>query len=273
MATAQVPAPAPPAPGPRAVLAAQGVLSLLSAPLVVWTDIPVDPPWLDHHRAAAGLLAAVVGVGVLWLRRHLGAVRSSAWLGAMLLEVFALGVAGARMVQKASVQIGLGSLMAAGAVWQLLRVPGPCSGGAAERRRHDGLPRSRSHTETSIGPGGDRTGLAEPRSVPSGLSTDWLSEAGGRLAAALHGGAAFADWLGQPSVPSKAVVPDFRGMYASEVALPALRSGVRTAIVQMTEHPAPTDGVVVDQEPAPGTTVKREARVTLTVRHPEGDQR
>lgn len=191
----------------------------------------------------------------------------------MLLEVVALGLSAGAMVQGASVQISVGTILAAVALWQLLRVPASRPAGAAERRRHDEFPRSRSRAKTSIGPGDARTGLVEQRSVTSEYPTDWLSEAGERLGALLHGGEALADWLGQPSVPSKVVVPDFRGMFASEVYLPALRDGVRTEIVRMTEHPAATDGVVVDQEPAPGTTVKRGAKVTLMVRHPDADRR
>lgn len=63
-------------------------------------------------------------------------------------------------------------------------------------------------------------------------------------------------------------MPEFLGMRVSETFLPALKAGVRTKIELLTEHPAPTDGVVVNQDPSSGTKMRRNARVTLIVYHP-----
>ena len=84
---------------------------------------------------------------------------------------------------------------------------------------------------------------------------------------------AVAGWLA-PSRQARVVkVPELRGQYVSETFLPALQAGVKTKIVRVTEHPAPTDGYVVAQDPLPGTRVKRDSTVFLIVRHPEGKER
>lgn len=100
------------------------------------------------------------------------------------------------------------------------------------------------------------------------MRRDSQSAYGGKLDALLNGLGALADWLGQPSRPSKVRVPDFLDMNVSETFLLALRAGVRTEVVRVTERPAPTDGIVLRQEPPAGTKVRRDAKVTLTVRHP-----
>lgn len=64
-------------------------------------------------------------------------------------------------------------------------------------------------------------------------------------------------------------VPEFRGMHVSETFLPALHVGVKVNVVRVTPHPAPVDGVVITQDPLPGTRVKRDAHVYLIVRHPD----
>jgi hypothetical protein len=88
----------------------------------------------------------------------------------------------------------------------------------------------------------------------------------GLAAAALDG---IASWLA-PSRQTRIVkVPDFRGRLVSETFLHALRAGVKTEIVRLAKHPAPVDGVVVLQDPSPGTRVKRDSSVFLIVRHPE----
>jgi hypothetical protein len=88
----------------------------------------------------------------------------------------------------------------------------------------------------------------------------------GMAAAALDG---IVSWLA-PSRQSRFVkVPDFRGRRVSDTFLLALQAGVDTEIVRLAKHPAPVDGIVVLQDPSPGTRVKRESTVFLIVRHPE----
>jgi hypothetical protein len=80
---------------------------------------------------------------------------------------------------------------------------------------------------------------------------------------------AFVSWLA-PSRQSRVVqVPELRGLRVSETFLPARQAGVRLDFERLTEHPAPTDGLVEMQDPLPGTRVKRDSTVLLIVRHPE----
>jgi beta-lactam-binding protein with PASTA domain len=112
-------------------------------------------------------------------------------------------------------------------------------------------------------------GLEGERSYPTESGDDIgtpLPAPVGLVAAALD---AFVTWLA-PSRQSRVVkVPELRGRRASETFLPALRAGVRLDFVRLTEHPAPTDGLVEMQDPLPGTRVKRDSTVVLIVRHPE----
>jgi len=80
----------------------------------------------------------------------------------------------------------------------------------------------------------------------------------------------FATWLSPRPRRSRYVrVPDLRGMRMSRAWEPAYAAGVKLRIHRLTEHPAPVDGLVVEQVPPPGTRVKRDSTVTLTVLHPE----
>jgi|RhiMetdeSRZDD1v2_1073273.scaffolds.fasta_scaffold1874375_1 beta-lactam-binding protein with PASTA domain len=76
-------------------------------------------------------------------------------------------------------------------------------------------------------------------------------------------------WLAPGRQRRVVKVPDFRGLHVSETFLIALQAGVKVEIVRLARHPAPVDGLVVKQDPLPGTRVKRDSRVDLIVRHPE----
>jgi beta-lactam-binding protein with PASTA domain len=89
----------------------------------------------------------------------------------------------------------------------------------------------------------------------------------GMLGAALD---AVIGWLAPARRKSRVVrVPDFRSMRVTRAWEPAYAAGVKLRIYRLTEHPAPVDGLVVEQEPNPGTRVRRGSTVTLTVLHPE----
>ena len=64
-------------------------------------------------------------------------------------------------------------------------------------------------------------------------------------------------------------VPDLRALRVSRAWQVGLQAGVKLRIHRLTEHPAPGDGRVVEKVPPPGTRVKRDSTVTLTVLHPE----
>ena len=113
-------------------------------------------------------------------------------------------------------------------------------------------------------------GLAGEPSMPSQPAYVYVPGLRGRLNALLAGLDAIADWLGPSHAPPRHVeVPDFRDQPVSEAFHIAARAGVHTRIRRLTANPAPVDGTVVDQEPAPGTHVRRNSPVTLVVWHPE----
>ncbi len=86
---------------------------------------------------------------------------------------------------------------------------------------------------------------------------------------ALAGLDSLTEWFSSPSPRrGRVVVPEFVGRYVTECWGPALDSGVHLRFVRLTENPAPTDGVVVAQDPEPGAKIKRGGNVTLTVLHP-----
>ncbi len=66
-------------------------------------------------------------------------------------------------------------------------------------------------------------------------------------------------------------VPDFGARLASERSLIAVRAGVRTRCVSTTRRPT-GDGIVVAQDPPPGTRVRRGTEVRLTVTHVPADR-
>jgi hypothetical protein len=114
----------------------------------------------------------------------------------------------------------------------------------------------------------DASGLERQTPVPSegGYDTTGLPSPVGLATAALH---AVSAWLA-PSRQRRVVkVPDFRGLRVSDTFLMALEAGVKLEMVRLARHPAPVDGLVVSQDPLPGTRVKRDSRVALIVRHPE----
>jgi hypothetical protein len=110
-------------------------------------------------------------------------------------------------------------------------------------------------------------GLEGEPSIPTESGPDYQAPSPAGVAEAVLD--AVAGWLA-PKRQSRVVrVPELRGMHVSETFLPALHAGVKVNVVRVTPHPAPVDGVVVAQDPLPGTRVKRDAHVYLIVRHPD----
>jgi hypothetical protein len=110
-------------------------------------------------------------------------------------------------------------------------------------------------------------GLAGPASVPS---RQWgLSPLYDPIAPV----EAIADWLGaHENVSRTVIVPSLLGLRASEVIYAVAAIGVQVHYVRLTANPAPVDGTVVDQDPLPGTTVRRHGTVTVRVAHPPADR-
>jgi beta-lactam-binding protein with PASTA domain len=110
-------------------------------------------------------------------------------------------------------------------------------------------------------------GLEGEPSIPTESGPDYQVPSPAGVAEAVLD--ALAGWLA-PRRESRVVrVPELRGMHVSETFLPALRAGIKLKVVRVTAHPAPVDGVVVAQDPVPGTRVRRGSHVFLIVRHPE----
>lgn len=113
-------------------------------------------------------------------------------------------------------------------------------------------------------------GLEREPSYPTEPSVDvgpFLYHRVGILGAALD---VVVGWLAPARRKSRVVkVPDFRSLRVTRAWEPAYQAGVKLRIFRLTERPAPVDGLVVDQVPRPGTRVKRDSTVTLTVLHPD----
>ncbi|WP_219461889.1 PASTA domain-containing protein, partial [Nonomuraea rhizosphaerae] len=63
-------------------------------------------------------------------------------------------------------------------------------------------------------------------------------------------------------------VPDLTDMPINQARIRALRAQVRLDLQRMDPDPPPTEGVVVQQQPAPGARVLRNTTVTVWLRFP-----
>jgi hypothetical protein len=68
--------------------------------------------------------------------------------------------------------------------------------------------------------------------------------------------------------PSRVVVPDVRGLFYRACIDVAGRAGLHLAPVRLTPHPAPVEGLVVDQTPPPGQHAHRDSTLTVQLWHP-----
>jgi len=113
-------------------------------------------------------------------------------------------------------------------------------------------------------------GLSEPGSSPSetGFDPDDLGLAG-ELVADATGGllAIFGGRVRKPQRHGPDAVPDVRGLFSSTCRDVAHRHGLEITIVRLTERPMPVEGLVVSQDPAPGTRC-RGGQLTVQVWHP-----
>jgi hypothetical protein len=71
-----------------------------------------------------------------------------------------------------------------------------------------------------------------------------------------------------PRRPGRIIMPDVRWLFYS-VCRDVIRGyDLRLTVVQLTEHPLPVDGLVVDQSPGPLTRARRASGLTIKVWHP-----
>ena len=72
----------------------------------------------------------------------------------------------------------------------------------------------------------------------------------GEIAGVLAALDTLAEWLAPHPGPSRHVmVPDVRGLFAGPCQYAAGAAGLRLETVQLTAHPMPVEGLIVDQSP------------------------
>lgn len=109
----------------------------------------------------------------------------------------------------------------------------------------------------------DSAGLAGPFSVPSER---------GDVSPVFASLEVLANWLGgHHREPKTVAVPNVRGLRASKAFYAVARSDLEINFVRLTENPGGGDGMVIDQDPAPGTVVRRHSKLTVHVVHPSAE--
>ena len=73
----------------------------------------------------------------------------------------------------------------------------------------------------------------------------------------------------RPAPARRVIVPDLRGLFARSCLRAAGDLGLHVNMVQLTAQPMAVEGLVVDQSPAPGSKVRRDAVLTVQVWHPQ----
>ena len=113
-------------------------------------------------------------------------------------------------------------------------------------------------------------GLSEPMDAParSGLpDSDFAADNPG--AAVLRGLGALNLWLARhPEHQRRIPVPDVRGLFYDVFQGVVGNLDLKITFVQLTEHPMPVEGLVVDQSPGPSATVHRRGELMVHVWHP-----
>jgi len=123
------------------------------------------------------------------------------------------------------------------------------------RRRYD--------AQLAVGRNGE--GLDSAQSIPS-VSGGTPS---GRYVTADVVIAALEDLMTPHHSPSREViVPDLRGLFMRSCLQVTGDLGLHVEMVQLTEHPMPVEGLVVDQSPRPGAEVRRSSTLTVEIWHP-----
>jgi hypothetical protein len=80
---------------------------------------------------------------------------------------------------------------------------------------------------------------------------------------------AVGDWLAPHPAPARHItIPDVRGLFAGPCRRLLGDRGLHVEVVQLVHDPMPVEGLVVDQSPPPGRSVRRDGTVTVQVWHP-----
>lgn len=131
-------------------------------------------------------------------------------------------------------------------------------------------PASRRRYDVEAGLLTSEGGLDEQRNHgPSGLGPDDMGLVAGELYGELIGGwqELFGGGVRRPRRRAPTTVPDVRGLFSSTCRDVASRHGLEVTVVRLTERPMPVEGLVVSQDPAPGTRC-RGGRLSVRVWHP-----
>ena len=135
---------------------------------------------------------------------------------------------------------------AVGEAWRVLQDP-------AARRRYD----------ETIGVGRNGAGLDSARSTPSGPGGAPSGVTADVVMAGLE------DLMTpHPSPARRIIVPDLRGLFTRSCLRATGDLGLHVEMVQLTKHPMPVEGLVVDQSPLPGAKVRRSGTLTVQIWHP-----
>ena len=141
-----------------------------------------------------------------------------------------------------------------------LRVLGDPEG----RRRYD--------TETGIRQtGGGLAGLAHTPSAGIWAWDPSWNVRGGALTsgAVTEALGALADWLApRPASPRRIAAPDVRGLFVGPARRLLGMHGLHAELIQLTRNPMPVEGLVVDQSPRAGATLRPSGTIAVQVWHP-----
>jgi curved DNA-binding protein CbpA len=112
--------------------------------------------------------------------------------------------------------------------------------------------------------------LDQPGDSPAGSGLLGFDFADGNPGAdVLSSLAALNLWLAQhSSQPRRIPVPDVRGLFYDVFQEVVGRLELQVTFVQLTEHPMPVEGLVVDQSPGPAAKIHRRGELTVQVWHP-----
>jgi hypothetical protein len=100
---------------------------------------------------------------------------------------------------------------------------------------------------------------------------DALRAAGGLIDGdARYAFGALAGWMAPLPAPPRRrlIIPDVRGLFYRACQAVVTMAGLRLEFVRLTPDPAPVEGLVVGQSPAPGTQVRYQGTLTVQVWHP-----
>jgi curved DNA-binding protein CbpA len=133
-----------------------------------------------------------------------------------------------------------------------------------------GDPVRRERYDEAAGMLGSGEGLDQPVDAPveAGLPDSDVAAANPG-AGVLHSLGALNLWLARnPSQPARIPVPDVRGLFYDVFEEVVGKLDLQITSVQLTEHPMPVDGLIVDQSPGPSAKIHRLGELTIQVWHP-----